>query len=117
MIRAILILLTCQLLGESISRAADLPLPGPVLGLIILLCALAAWPSLAEKLRPVTQTILGNLSLLFVPAGVGVVQHLPRIADAGLGLVAALIASTVLAIGAGALAFSAVAWLVGSGDD
>jgi holin-like protein len=117
LIHAILILLTCQLLGEGISRAADLPLPGPVLGLIILLAALAVLPNLADKLRPVTQTILGNLSLLFVPAGVGVVQHLPRIAEAGLGLVVALVASTILAIAAGALAFAAVARLVGSTDD
>lgn len=117
MIHAILILLICQLLGEGVSRAAGLPLPGPVLGLIILLAALAVLPNLAEKLRPVTQTILGNLSLLFVPAGVGVVQHLPRIAEAGLGLVVALVASTVLAIAAGALAFAAVARLVGSVDD
>jgi holin-like protein len=117
MIHAILILLTCQLLGEGISRAASLPLPGPVLGLMILLAALAILPNLADMLRPVTQTILGNLSLLFVPAGVGVVQHLPLIAQAGIGLVAALVASTILAIAAGALAFAAVARITGSRDD
>lgn len=117
MIHAILILLICQLLGEGVSRAASLPLPGPVLGLMILIGALAALPQLADKLRPVTQTILGNLSLLFVPAGVGVVQHLPRIAQAGMGLIVALLASTILAIAAGALAFAAVARLTGSADD
>jgi len=117
MIHAILILLTCQLLGEGISRTAELPLPGPVLGLMILLGALAAVPRLADKLRPITQTILGNLSLLFVPAGVGVVQHLPLIEQAGPGLVIALIGSTILAIAAGALAFAAAARLIGSQDD
>ncbi|MDZ7905107.1 MAG: CidA/LrgA family protein [Cypionkella sp.] len=117
MIHAILILLTCQLLGEAGSRAASLPLPGPVLGLMILLAALAVFPALADKLRPVTQTILGNLSLLFVPAGVGVVQHLPLIAQAGAGIVVALVASTVLAITAGALTFAAVARMIGSKDD
>jgi holin-like protein len=117
MIHAILILLIAQLAGEGISRAAALPLPGPVLGLMILLGALAALPRLGDVMRPVTQTILGNLSLLFVPAGVGVVQHLPKLAEAGVGLAVALIASTVLAIGAGALAFAAVARLVGSADD
>jgi putative effector of murein hydrolase LrgA (UPF0299 family) len=117
MIHAVLILLACQLAGETISRAAGLPLPGPVLGLIILVAALTVVPQLADKLRPITQTILGNLSLLFVPAGVGVVQHLPLIAQAGAGLVVALIGSTILAIMAGALAFAGAARLIGSRDE
>ena len=117
MIPAIVIILLCQFLGEVVSRAAALPLPGPVVGLMILLLALPIWPSLADRLRPVTQTLLGNLSLLFVPAGVGVTQHLPLIAQAGEGLVAAVFGSAVLAIAAAALTFMAVARLIGNDDD
>lgn len=117
MIAALLILLMCQLAGEAVSHALALSLPGPVLGLLFLLAGFAGFPKLTDIVRPLAQGLLGNLSLLFVPAGVGVVGNLDNLGDQGLPLMLALIASTILAIAAGALAFSAVARLTGSQDD
>lgn len=112
MIPALLTLLAAQLAGETVTRATGIPLPGPVLGMLILIAGFAAFPKLVAVVRPLAQGILGNLSLLFVPAGTGVVGHLGTLAGHGPALVVVLVSSTVLAIGAGALAFTAVAKLL-----
>jgi putative effector of murein hydrolase LrgA (UPF0299 family) len=113
MLNAILILLACQLAGEATTRSLGLPLPGPVLGLVLLLCGLAVFPGLPALMRPLASGLLAHLSLLFVPAGVGVIGHLDRLGGQGAVLLAALVISTALAIAAGALAFVGVARLTG----
>ena len=114
MIPALLILLTAQLCGETLTRLTGAPLPGPVAGMLLLLAGFAVFPTLAAALRPLATTILGNLSLLFVPAGTGVVGHLDKILAHGPALVMVLVVSTLAAIAAGALAFAAVARLTGT---
>ncbi|MCB1334600.1 MAG: CidA/LrgA family protein [Roseivivax sp.] len=117
MIRVLLILLGFQLIGETISRGLALAVPGPVLGLAGLFAAFVIFPSLAELMRGTVTGLLGHLSLLFVPAGVGVVAHLDVIAQYGLGLIVALVGSTVLAILAGVGTFLLVARLTGGSSD
>lgn len=116
MIHALLILLACQLAGEAAARGLNLPFPGPVLGMVLLVAALTALPKLADLLRPVTSGILGHMSLLFVPAGVGVVGHFAALGGQGLGLMLALVLSTVAAISVGALTFVAVTRLTGAAE-
>lgn len=116
MIPALSALLLCQLAGEVMARTFGLPLPGPVIGMALLLAGFALSPKLVETVRPLAQGILGHLSLLFVPAGVGVVGHLDRLGSAGVPILLALVVSTVLAIAVGALTFAAVARLTGNGD-
>lgn len=116
MIAALAMILGFQLVGEIASRALDLPLPGPVVGLCLLVAACLIRPSLADRLRAVTTGLLQHLSLFFVPAGVGIVAHLALIREHGIGLAVAIAGSTLLAIAAGALAFSAVARLTGTTD-
>ncbi|WP_363323857.1 CidA/LrgA family protein [uncultured Paracoccus sp.] len=110
------IILGFQLVGEVSSRALSLPLPGPVVGLVLLVGCCLLRPALADRLRPVTQGLLAHLSLFFVPAGVGVVAHMDLIRTQGLGLAVAIGGSALLAIAAGALAFVAMARLAGSTD-
>ncbi len=114
MIAAILALLTCQLAGEATSRALGLPLPGPVLGMLLMMLGFALIPGLLDLVRPVAQSLLANLSLLFVPAGVGIVGHLDRLGGQLLPILTAIVLSTILAIGVGALTFAAVARLTGT---
>ena len=116
MILSLAVILIFQLTGELLSRLLDLPLPGPVVGLCLLICACLMRPALADRLRPVTQGLLSHLSLFFVPAGVGVIAHLGVIRDYGIGLALAICVSTVLAIGSGALVFAAVARWTGADD-
>lgn len=119
MLHALLLILSCQLAGEALARAAGLPLPGPVLGMIVLLGLMLASARITALVRPVAQGILAHLSLLFVPAGVGVVGHLATLGSQTLAILTAILVSTVLAIGVGALTFAAVARLTdgaGAGD-
>lgn len=116
MVPALVIILSFQLVGEVLSRSLGLPVPGPVLGMIGLVIACVMKRGLADLLRPVTLGLLGHLSLLFVPAGVGIVAHMGTLQAHGLGIAVALIGSTVLAIAAGAWAFVLVARWVGSDE-
>jgi holin-like protein len=98
---AITALLVCQLAGEVLARSLALPIPGPVIGMVLLLLALLARgrpapPSLAE----VSDGLLNNLGLLFVPAGVGVVLHLPLLARDWAPLSLAILAGTLFGIAA-----------------
>lgn len=117
MVPALAIILLFQLVGEVLSRALSLPLPGPVLGMVGMIAALSALPKLRELIRPVAQGLLSHLSLLFVPAGVGVVAHIPTLASHGIALALALVVSTLLAIVVGAVTFTLVARLVRSYPD
>ena len=116
MISALSLILAFQLAGEILSRSLDLPLPGPVVGLCLLVAACILRPALAARLRPTAQGLLSHLSLFFVPAGVGIVAHWPVLRDHGIGLALAIMGSTILAIAAGALAFQAVARWTGTVD-
>ena len=117
MIRALALILSCQLVGEVIARALDVPAPGPVLGMALLWALMAASPVLANLVRPVGEGILRHLSLLFVPAGVGVVGHVQTLGPLAVPLTLAIVVSTLLAIAVGAAAFAAVARIAGARDD
>lgn len=109
MIRALTLLLLCQLAGEAIVQALGLALPGPVLGMILMLAGLMLLGRAAPELEATADGILRNLSLLFVPAAVGVVQHAAVLRQHGLVLFVALFISTVLTLIVTAAVFRLVA--------
>lgn len=94
MITALATLLFFQLIGEVLVYMTGAPVPGPVLGLGLLLPVMAWRRDWMALLRPTAQTLLQHLSLLFVPAGVGVMLHLRRIGDEALAIGVALVLST-----------------------
>lgn len=94
MLRGLAILLSFQLVGEVLAHLLALPVPGPVVGMVLLLLALELRLPAGDDLRSTSGGLLANLSLLYVPAGVGIVQHLPRLAAEWRALVAALLVST-----------------------
>lgn len=98
MLAAITLLLIFQLAGEAIALFFSLPVPGPVIGMGLLFVALGLRGGPSQELRGTAQTLLQHLSLLFVPAGVGVMLHVERIADEWLPIVVALVVSTFAAI-------------------
>jgi putative effector of murein hydrolase LrgA (UPF0299 family) len=112
-LHGILALLACQLAGEAVSRGLGLTVPGPVLGLALMAMGLALWPALRRVVDPVATTLLRHLSLLFVPAAVGVVQVLPQLAGQGLAIAASILVSTCAALAVTALTFRAVVRLMG----
>ena len=98
MLAAFTRLLLFQLAGEAIALIFALPVPGPVIGMGLLFIVLVLRGGASIALRNSAQNLLQHLSLLFVPAGVGVMLHAQRMADEWLPIVIALIASTFLAI-------------------
>ena len=100
-------LLVFQLAGEVLVRSLQLPVPGPVVGMLLLLLVLVWRGGPGENLRSAGNGLLGNLSLLFVPAGVGIMVHGHRIAAEWPALVAAVIGSTVLGLAVTALVMRA----------
>ncbi|HMN93070.1 MAG TPA: CidA/LrgA family protein [Hydrogenophaga sp.] len=109
MIASLATLLVFQLLGEVLVRTLGLPVPGPVLGLALLLPLLAWRPTVLAMVRPTAQTLLQHLSLLFVPAGVGVMLHLNRIGEEALAIGVALVLSTWVGLVVAALTLQ---WLM-----
>lgn len=106
-LRGLAILLLLQALGEAIAHASALPFPGPVIGMLLLLPALQV-TAIREPVRAVAEFLLSHLSLLFVPAGVGVVTHLDLVARHGVGLLVAIVLSTWIGMAVAALVLQAL---------
>src|ERR1700694_4277506 len=107
MIASLSLILLCQLIGEVFVRGLGLPMPGPVVGLLLLLLLLLArdrfvmlarGPLQGDGGEDASRGLLAHLSLLFVPAGVGVVQKLDLVAAHGIAVVAVLAISVVVTL-------------------
>ena len=104
MISALTVLLIFQLIGEVLARSLDLPVPGPVIGMLLLFLALLLRGGPGDGLRTTSQNLLQHLSLLFVPAGTGIMVHLHRVADEWPALLLSLLISTLATLVVTALA-------------
>ncbi len=98
MLRSLTVLILCQFAGEIVARALGLPLPGPVLGLVLLLVILIARGGPDAELRDTSNGLLRYLSLLFVPAGVGIVTQLDALARDWVAILASILVSTALSM-------------------
>lgn len=103
MLNALTVLVCCQFVGEVLARGAGLPIPGPVVGLLLLLAGLIARDRMGRggpgaDLKSAAQGLLGNLGLLFVPAGVGVVTQLGVLGRNWLPVAAAILISTFIGL-------------------
>ena len=101
-------LLLFQCAGESVAQLFGLPIPGPVIAMLALFVALRSMGRVFESLSVSADGLARHLSLLFVPAGVGVMLHFARLAQEWLPILVALLASTVLTIAAAGWTFSAL---------
>jgi holin-like protein len=112
------LILLCQLVGEAVAYGTGVPVPGPVVGLVLCVLLLLARDRVGglvpAELRDGTfeQTgrgILSHLSLLFIPAGVGVIQRLDVLAANAVAITAAVAVSTVISLAVTAWVFHFVA--------
>ena len=99
-INGITLLLLYQLAGEICVLLLGPPLPGPVLGMIMLLITLIIRGRVDESLDGSSTALLSHLSLLFVPAGVGIMVHFERIAGEWLPITVSLLLSTLVTMAA-----------------
>ncbi|QUS41765.1 CidA/LrgA family protein [Tardiphaga alba] len=107
MIASLCLILLCQLAGEIIVRALAMPIPGPVFGMLLLFILLllrdratllARGPLQGGGVENAAKGLLAHLSLMFIPAGVGVVQRLDLLAEHGAAIVAVLAISVVITL-------------------
>jgi holin-like protein len=126
MIASLSLILLCQLIGEVLVRGLSLPMPGPVIGLVLLLllllardrfALLARGPLQGEGVEQASRGMLANLSLLFVPAGVGVVQKLDLLAEHGVAIIVVLAISVVVTLLTTVATFLAVSRLMARGRE
>jgi holin-like protein len=99
MVRELTVLLLCQLAGTIIQEGTGLPIPGPVIGLVMLLGYLV-WRGGPPPpvLRDTAQGLLKYFGVLFVPAGVGVVTELHELRVNALAIAVAIPVSTLLGL-------------------
>lgn len=98
MIHGLLQLLLFQAFGELVSRLLIPIIPGPVIGLVLLLIFLFCFRSVPASMNMVASGILQHLGLLFVPASVGVVMYWPLLKANGSAVVLALLLSVLATI-------------------
>ena len=122
MLESLGLILVCQLVGEVVVRHFAAPVPGPVLGMALLFLFLAlrdrygasAWAgSYFQHVESTGKGLLAHLSLMFVPAGVGLVKNMSVLSAQGVGLFIALLVSTIATLLVSVAAFRLVARLLG----
>lgn len=101
-LRGLAWLLVFQSIGELISRGFSLPLPGPVVGLVLLLIGLRFEP-VREPVGECASFLLSHLSLLFIPVGVGVMTHLALLSEYGGRMLVVIVLSTWIGLAVTAL--------------
>jgi holin-like protein len=110
-------LLLFQCAGEAAVYLLSLPVPGPVVGMLLLFLALRIRNRIPESVGVAADALAKHLSLLFVPAGVGVMMYFSRLAGEWLPIVAALFVSTIVAIAVAAVVFAALARRIESAEN
>ena len=98
MLESLTLILACELIGEFAVRTLDIPFPGPVVGMVLLFIFLLIKGSIPQELDNVSAALLNNLSLMFVPAGVGIMVHFELLSTDIWPLSIAMVASTLLTI-------------------
>jgi len=106
-LRGLALLLLFQAAGEGLVLVLKLPVPGPVVGLVLLLGGLR-WAWIREPAQAAAELLLAHLSLLFVPVGVGVITHLDLVSHYGAELIAVILLSTWIGLAVTALLLRAV---------
>ena len=88
MLKSLFIIFFYQLLGEAIQKFFEINIPGPVIGLILLLLTFIFFSKkftqskkIIKEISTISHQIINYLSLLFVPIGVGVVMHINYLGD------------------------------------
>jgi holin-like protein len=98
MLNAIALLLLCQLCGEMLVRLVALPIPGPVIGMLLLFGWLSWRGRSLQELDKTADGLLRYLALMFVPAGVGIILYLDLLRDTWMALFLTLLLSIIITL-------------------
>lgn len=99
-INGLTVLCLFQLLGEIVVRLLQVPVPGAVLGMLFLFVSLLLKRRVSKPVEMASTELLSHLSLLFVPAGVGIIAHFNQLASEWVSISIALVLSTLITLAA-----------------
>lgn len=91
----VLALVACQFAGEIVTRVLGLPVPGPIVGMMLLLMALFGVGDVPAELERVSKLIISLLPLLVIPAGAGIIENASAFSGDALAILIALVVSTL----------------------
>lgn len=111
---AFAVLVLCNAVGGLAASVLHLPVPGTVIGILILLAGFGLAGRIPEPVRRLAVFLLQHLNLFYIPAGVGVMAYAGLVRQDLIPIVAALVGGTFAALIAGALAFHWTAKLTGN---
>lgn len=98
MLTQLFIIIACQLLGMWLVETSGLPIPGTVVGMLLLFMLLVVRGGAPQKMVDVVTPLHGHMSLLFIPAGSGVLLYVDRVANEWVPITVALVVSTFIAL-------------------
>lgn len=102
---AVAALFSMQILGEALVRLLSLPLPGPLMGMLLMLAALIVYGRVPAGLRDTCHHALKHLMLLFIPLVAGIMLYFGKLADDWIPFLLACIGGVALTIVVTAVAF------------
>lgn len=118
MIQGMALLVAGQLMGEAVVTVTGLPVPGSVLGMVLVLIALVWRKGDLPELRRAGSTMLLLVPLLLVPVSVGIMEHTAELSAHWFTLSVALVVSIVAGMAATGLTIRYMRRLDGKqGDD
>ena len=102
MLRSLFLIFFFQLIGEAIQKFFEINIPGPVIGLALLLLTFifllkpsSPYQKIKKEISETSHKIINYLSLLFVPIGVGVVMHINFLGDNLFKILAVILIGTL----------------------
>ena len=102
--------LFCYYSGVFLSAHFELVLPGTLIGLFLLLGALFTFHIVEPLVSTAVAPLLKHMSVLFVPAVLGVSVYWPDIQRHGLAIVVAVVLFTAFSLGVTAKIASKLMW-------
>jgi len=98
MLKGIITLLSFQFLGECIAKLFSLLVPGPVIGMVLLLLFLMIKKSSFVSLDNAVSIHLRYLPLLFIPAAMGIITQVDIISKEFWAILVSLVIGTIVAL-------------------
>ncbi|CAM3837018.1 CidA/LrgA family protein [Xenorhabdus thuongxuanensis] len=95
-LRAFALLYLCLIAGNIISALLPFSLPGSIIGLLLLFGLLASQIIPSHWVKPGCSLLMKNMTLLFLPIGVGIMDYYPQLSQQMLPILLSCIVSTVI---------------------
>lgn len=98
LINGLIIILLCQFAGELIAHGLGLPIPGTIIGMLLLLLGLMLSHTCRQQTEPAVNALIRHLTLLFFPIGAGLILEWPTFSQYGNAIIVALVVGTLATI-------------------